>query len=264
MHDIDFLPPKYRDLSARRKIKFSRVFVVGAIILTIVGAAVMQHHTHARLVAEIESVEPLHATAELFSRDLKATRAQLKTENKVANLITYMQHPWPKTQLLAAIVQPLPDALSLEQITVTQQTIEKKTSATESMRRKRKPRARAKTNDADKLAPAERDLKHLRATSESSQTVVIVTGRTRDRAELYYYLARLGESDLIAKAELKSVEAAHDRPAARSLRGRGTIPTALGRNEPATPSTKFVARVVVVRGHGQSLPKNEDSDQQES
>jgi Tfp pilus assembly protein PilN len=265
MHDIDFLPPKYRDLSARRNIKLSRVVVVGAFALAIVGAAVMQRHIHSQLVAEVDGVQPLHATAELLSRDLTATNEQLDAENRVADLITYMRHPWPRTQLLAVVLAPLPESLSLDQINNIEQKIEKKTTATQSMRRNRKRKARANEEDGtDKLAPAQRDLKHLRATSDLSQTVIIVTGRTQDRAALYYYLARLGESEFIVKAELKSVEAGHDRRAVSRVPVRGQVQIAQQDEQPPTPTTKFVARLVVSRGYGQGSPKKQDSDHQDS
>jgi hypothetical protein len=252
MHDVDFLPPKYRDLSARRNIKLSRFVVVGAIAVALVGAALMQLHMRRQLTAEIESVMPLHNTAELHSRDLKATQEQLDNKSKLAQLVTYLQHPWPRTQLLAAVIEPLPESMSLDQISISKLKLDVKKAATKTTRRKRKTKTRAQAEaEADKLTPAQRDLKHLRMLSDASHTVIIVTGRTSDRAALYYYLARLGESDLIIKAELQSLETASDR------RSSGRRQASANHEPPST--AKFVARLVIERGHGQVDPANENS-----
>ena len=247
MHDVDFLPPKYRDLSARRNIKFSRVLVVGAIALAIVGAAVMQNRSYRQLAAEIEAIEAFHATAEDQSQDLKQITERLESENKMAALVTYLQHPWPRTQLLAAVIDPLPESLSLDQISFSNQKLEQKKATTHNTRGKRKTTNRDQEKAAaEKLLPAERDLAHLRKHYDPSHTVITVVGRTSDRAALYYYLGRLGESDLIVKAELKSLESALDR---RSYnRGR----TSQAQPPAATVMTKFVARLVIRRAHGQS------------
>jgi hypothetical protein len=257
MQDVDFLPAQYRDLSARRNIKLSRFVVVGAIILALVGTAVTQSHLHRQLVAEVDGVKPLHESAELLSQELKDTQTQLANESKMAALVTYLRHPWPRTQLLAVVMDPLPETLSLDQITISEQAIEAKVAATQTSRIKRAPVNSAKaTADADKLLPAERDLKQLRETTGTMQTVIIIAGRTRDRAELYKYLGRLGESDLIVKAELKSLEAAPDVAAASKATETGE------KSASHTPSAKFVARLVVKRAHGQTPPTADEIGQQ--
>ncbi|MCG8587430.1 MAG: hypothetical protein MI757_22210 [Pirellulales bacterium] len=258
MHDVDFLPSKYRDLSARRNIKLSRFVVVGAIALAIVGAATMQSHVKRRLVAEIDSLTSLHMTAETYTNDLASTNSRLDTERGTAELITYMRHPWPRTRLIATVVEPMPDSLSLDQISISDQKIEAKKAATLTSSNRRKTRDRRQEAAAlAALSPAERDLKHLREKFDTSETVIMVVGRTKDRAALYYYLARLAESDLIVKAELKSLESAPD-PRTGGRRG-----VRVGGDVAATSKStaKFVARLVVARGHGQGSPPEDDQPQ---
>ena len=258
MHDVDFLPAKYRDMSTRRNIKLSRVLVVGVIALGLVGAAVMQHKTHSGLVTKLETIDPLHKTAVRNSQELKATNAEFESEQKTAALITYMKHPWPRTQILSAVMKPLPEGISLDHVMIGREEMAPEKAIIQTGRRKKRVSKRNEEAEAAKLDPAERDLKSLREQPDKTQTVVTVSGRTQDRAAMYYYLSQLGESTLVVKAELKSVESVD-----QGQRGnfRATINELSSAKQPSKQFTKFVAKLVIRQGHGQKPPKAEEDEE---
>ena len=261
MHDVDFLPAKYRDLGARRNITLSRVVVVGIFALAIVGAAIMQYQSSKRLIAELDSVAPLHDEAVRISQEFKATSAEVESEQKVAALVTYMRHPWPRTQILSAVMRPLPATISLDRVAISHQVAELNKAAMQPTGRKKRASRREAEADTAKLSPAERDLKNLREQSDKMQTVVTVTGHTQDRTAMYYYLSRLGESELIVKAELKLLESvSQDRRGGKRSATRNNESD----NEAGQQTTKFVAHLVIRHGHGIQPQKIDDDDQTET
>ena len=160
-------------------------------------------------------------------RQLTDVRVQLKRMECEAELITYLRHPWPKSQLLSALLSRLPEEITLQQLQIIREA-DNSTTASE-----RHP-AMVVGNSADQqksISPAERDLQALKSQSEGKQIVIILTGSTTDSTALNHYLDEMQSNALFSKAELGSV-------------------TSVGESSGA--AIQFHAKLVVKPGYGQS------------
>ncbi len=125
-------------------------------------------------------------------------QTQLKAAKAGAELYTYLHHPWPRSQLLAALVTPLPKEITLQQVQILRRAAPAAPSAAEAA-----PLDKKAEEDAQKtLSPAERDLAKFRARFDPMQTVVILTGTTTEIAVLHRYIGDLDATDIFDKAEL--------------------------------------------------------------
>src|SRR5690349_13581296 len=113
MKNIDFLPNAYRERNALRNARAwwgVVVLVFGTVILATASVQVTWRRAVER---ELESLHDDYFAA--TQRDLELTRLQKQVQgaSEAAALYTYLQHPWPRSQLLAAIARPLPEAVHL-------------------------------------------------------------------------------------------------------------------------------------------------------
>jgi hypothetical protein len=122
----------------------------------------------------------------------------LKTIKADAELYTYLRHPWPRTQLIQALLAPLPDAIVLQQVQIVRQPPTVSTNAEPAPPVDKK----AEEERLKALPPAERDLETLSARLDPLQTVVILTGTTTEGAAIHRYIGALDATDIFDKAEL--------------------------------------------------------------
>jgi hypothetical protein len=203
-YDIDFLPPQYRQRSARRYGRYGRIGAVVACAAMVLLAALGQHRHRQRLLTELTAMEPLVAQVLNQRQELGRLHAQLSTVNALAELYTYLHHPWPRSQLLMAVVAPLPEGVRFEQLHVARELF-RTTSLSGEMRHKPE---RPREEEIAKLSPAERDLKRLREELDKTRTVIRIWGTTSDVSTLHEYLGTLAKNELFFKVDLESLEAA--------------------------------------------------------
>jgi len=230
MHDIDFLPAEYRQQHALRRRQPWRILAVGAVAAG-VGLASLAQHWHRRSVeAELAAIQPQHDLAVLQNEQLAAMQSQLLTARASAELFTYLRHPWPRTQILAEVLAPLPAEVTLNRLAITRQA---STERRPTQRRSRAEQQAAESAEAA-LPAATRDLKRLRAEVDPAQTVVAISGETTDSAALHRYLGSLEKSDLFSKVELSDVETSEADPT-RSLRFSTVLIVRPGHGQPGGP-----------------------------
>ena len=113
-------------------------------------------------------------------------------------LYTYLRHPWPRTQLLAAMLGPLPDEITLQQVQILGEPAGVSSPA------EARPAVEAKTQEASpaSLLPAQRDLAKLRDRMDSARTMMILTGTAAGSSALHRYLGELDAVEIFDKAEL--------------------------------------------------------------
>ncbi len=201
MTNIDFLPQRYREKTAIQKTKAWGLVVVALFGSTIAGASVYQHMLRQKVEEQLASVDPLHAAAQARMARLTQLQQKLDRVNASDRFYTYLRHPWPQTQLLAAVVGPLPETITLTELRIVREAPDRVT----------RPRGEQAANtqqqeSAAPLLPADRDLKQLREEQGDRQTVIHISGVTREAADLHKYLAALGASPLIAKTQLHNIE----------------------------------------------------------
>lgn len=202
MQDLDFLPLDYRQRHMRRQSQPWRVIVVAVFVALVIAAAYSQHKHKCAVEEDLAALVPQYELAVSQCDKLANTQSQLQKIQTSAELFTCLRHPWPQTQLLAAVLRALPDQITLQTLRISRET---PAGQVPTERRSRFER-QTKQEDIAKLSPAECDLKQLRDEFDNMQTLVFISGTTSDSAALHRYLGRLNNTSLFQKAELDSSE----------------------------------------------------------
>ena len=200
MKNIDFLPEVYRERIALRHARVwwgIVVLIFGTAIGSTAGAQFLLERSVQREFDELES-QYTAAQAQV------ARLGQLQTANRTAGhwagLATYLEQPWPRSQLIAEVVRPLPKSIRLTELIVAEEEMARPTTQDDGQRR----RSRAEAQPTTRLDPPLADLEELRRTNDYKRPVIELSGGTFDEASLHKYVAALGRSPLIAEARIKS------------------------------------------------------------
>jgi Tfp pilus assembly protein PilN len=200
MKNIDFLPDIYRQRAA---LKRARWWWAGVVILfgtAISASAMAQALLRHTLYAELDALTPQYALATTQVQELTGLQTQIARAGHEASLYTFLENPWPRTQLLAEIVRPLPENVRLTQIHIGEEE-QGKAAQTAG------PRSKAEEDAAAKALPPEQDLAKLQDEVERRRTIIELDGTTPDVPRLHEYVANIAGSPLIAGANIKSLEA---------------------------------------------------------
>ena len=220
---IDFLPARYREQSAKRRTYLWRSTVLAAFVMILGSSGFAQYRMYQSALHDLSAVEPAHAAAQLATRELSELQSRLVQAEQRAELLTYLRHPWSRSQVLSAVAKPLPATLTLSTLTLCYERDQQ-------MLRQTSPVSESQAV-ADTSPATVRDLKRLRGELDSAQLVVVLTGQAAETAALHQYLAALAADPLFAEVELRSIEASTGGAAGNS---------------------QFAARIVVRPGYGQS------------
>ena len=230
MKNIDFLPARYREKNAQRKTQAWRGVVLAAFVALLAAGWLGQIEIRMLVETQLDDVRGQYDHITEQGKKLAALQAELREARAEAELITYLRHPWPRTQLLAAIAAPLSDAITLRKLTIHQEESAGSSLGALAAAIPPSPGAAADAKAAEAaLPPAERTLKKLRAAFDEAPLAVTLEGVSRDSASLHVYIGKLAESDWFSAAELRSVE-----------RLQSENPGAM----------RFVARLIVRPGYG--------------
>jgi hypothetical protein len=235
-HDIDFLPSQYRQKHAQRQSRPWQLVVVIVFGLLLGAAALGYRHGRTQVEAELAAITPPYELAVSQNFQLNQMQPQLQKARSTAELLVYLRHPWPRTQLLVALLAPLPEEVVFEQLHIARERPPVQPLADHHPH----PEKPLGEEELSKLTPADRDLRHFREECDKMQTVIHLSGTTAESGALHRYLSELGQNSLFAKANLDSLE---------SLEGKG--PAAM----------KFRATLIVRPGYGQpGGPKRPEKD----
>jgi hypothetical protein len=225
MKTIDFLPDIYRQREALHRARMWWCIVVMIFGGAIGAAATAQTWLRSSLQQQLAELEPQFQAAQAQVRELTALQLKITRASHEANLYTYLDHPWPRTQLLAEVVRPLPNGIRLTQLHVGEE--EHARQATPAGPRNAKSDEQA----AAKISHPELDLARLQEELDRRQAAIELDGHTADVARLHAYVADVNRSPLVASAHIKSLESAVA-------------------NQPGR--TRFTLRLIVKPGHCQS------------
>ena len=228
MTNIDFLPTRYRDQSINRQTKIWQLSIFVMFGAMIVAIAILQNAFRVSAAGELEEVNLKHQTAMEIKSQHDLLQVQIQQARADADLYAYLHHPWPRTQVLFALRQSLPDVITLTQVSISRQS-HRDPNQRSSRDRRRNERANQKQASSSGL-PACQDLRQLRQQLDKAPVVVDLSGHTTDALSLHRYLAELNSARLFSKASLVSLE---------SLTGKQQ-----GRSQ-------FVLQLVVQPGYGQ-------------
>lgn len=202
MQDIDFLPTTYRELHRQRRATVVRLVLLVSVAGTIMLAALTQHAERRSLMARLANMQLLHKEATARQAMLTDLEGKLERANAEAALLTFLRHPWPKSQILTEIVAPLPEAVTLERLEFI--AVEKPVDTAQQRAFSPSPPTADQTVP-EKLAAVE-DLEALRQEVNDVENQIRISGQTSDHAALHRYLLELGQSKLLLKPHLESVD----------------------------------------------------------
>ncbi len=206
-HDIDFLPTDVKRRRTRRHGRSWRVIVIAAALGLCVMVAIGQSRTLHQIQQRVAQVEPERKLLDARQVQLDQLREQLAKTDARAELVAYMGHPWPKTQLLAAALNSLPDAVVYNAIRITHEDLSGQAA--------RKPQGDAADEDLTRLEPAQRDLRLLQQECDFAVVAITLEGNTTDGIELHRYMDDLNHVPLLDKVELHSLESTGEESLAK-------------------------------------------------
>jgi len=210
MKTIDFLPDIYRQREALRRARIWWAVVVVIFSSAIGASAAAQAWLRHGLVQQLDALAVEYAAAQTQVQELSTIQAKVVRAGQEASLYTFLENPWPRTQLLAEIVRPLPESIRLTKINVLDEE-QAKTAVQVGPRN-----MKAEEEAASKAAPADKDLARLQEEVGRRQTAIEIEGHTTDLPQLHAYVAELSRSPLIAGASPKSLEASNGNQQTRT------------------------------------------------
>ncbi len=198
MQTIDFLPEHYREQRKQRRVRWWWALVV-CLFGGIVGAAFsLQWLSVQRIKRELSQLETQAVTFRQLDQHLLELEAKILAQSHSANLYTFLKHPWPRTQILAAVVQPLLRQVELSSLRINESFVPKMNATIAP--------PEASSAASPPAHPAIADLQQLYDTHESQRVVVTIEGTAQEVEPVHDYLAALGRHPLIAEARLNSLE----------------------------------------------------------
>ena len=148
--------------------------------VVIVTSSLFQYDVEANIQEQIDCLTQSYEETKALEEQGHNLKKVLSTTRSDAGLYVYLRHPWPRTQILAAVVESLPDSVMLAQIQIHRES----TTSTADIPTHQQRRIDKQKEDIEKLLP--------------SQTTHV--------GSLHRYLGGLEKSRLIEKAELSSIE----------------------------------------------------------
>src|SRR4029079_11256324 len=121
MKTIDFLPDIYRQRESLRRARIWWAVVVLIFGSAIGASAAAQAFLRHGLVQQLDALAAEYAAAQTQVQELSAIQSQVVRAGQEASLYTYLDNPWPRTQLLAEIVRPLPESIRLTKINILEE-----------------------------------------------------------------------------------------------------------------------------------------------
>jgi len=231
MNDIDFLPTEYRQKHERRQSQPWQIVVGAAILGLLTAAATAQHLRRHRAERELAAVSPVYQKAVDMKNQLAELQKRLQEARAKAELYTYLRHPWPRSRILAALAESLPDEIAFEEVCISLQPPDAA-----------RPREEVKPVDRNaeaarvkSLAPAARDLLNLRRRVDALQTVVSLTGEVSESSTLHRYLGDMDALEWFEKAELDSLTGSDEGRGSKPLRFHAMLIVQPGYGQPGGP-----------------------------
>jgi hypothetical protein len=210
MKNIDFLPDIYRQREAMRRARLWWAMVIVLFSSAIGASALAQGYLRHRLHEELTALTPEFAAAQAQVQELSKLQSQIQRAGHEASLYTFLESPWPRTQLLAEMIHPLPDAIRLGKMNLTDE--EQAKNAVQVGPRNTK----AEEEAAAKASGPEKDLAKLLEDVDRRRTTIEIDGYTTDVPRLLEYVGSVNRSSLVANATLKALEAGAGNQQGRS------------------------------------------------
>ena len=194
---IDFLPQRYREAKIKRSAGAWRLGVAFALAGMLLSTLYFQQRNLWAAQRDLAKVDILHEAARTLASQLAEEQSKFPSIDQEAELLTYLRHRWPRTQILHAVSSAMPESVQMSSLNIDFELPELRGG--ENLQT-------GKEDPVDKNPSAARDLKRLREELDGGRWVVSVAGTSSDLAELHAYLNLLERQTLFSKVELVSIE----------------------------------------------------------
>ena len=229
---IDFLPEHYHEEGVKQRTQVWRLVVVVLLGSTIAAASLYQAYLKRRAETELVVVENQHVLAVSQTTQLVTLQTELAPARTTAELLTYLRHPWPRTQIIAVALRGLSDPIVLTELQVVRENQQAAPAPVE-----------ISLNAADpkqaKPAGVDADLARLHAENDTAVWSVNLKGITYETAALHEYLKVLGQQPLFKRIELGSITTSAQAPGASQFSVRLMLSPGYG--QPSGPGAAPVA-----------------------
>ena len=237
MNEIDFLPLQYHHKHAYRHAKPWQIIVVISFLGLVVLVTISQK-IHRRFVEnELSALTPDYERAINYQKQLSDVQSQLHKLDMEAELITYLHHPWPRSQLLSSLLSRLPREITLQQLQIVRETDQSATTPNRHLNA-----VLENTAEQQKaMLPAQRDLHVLRNQCDTRQTVIVLLGTSTESAADRSVLNDITSNTLFSKADLCSFNTQNDSPgAAMQFKAKITVKPGYGQMDGPTGEMKTI------------------------
>jgi len=231
---INFLPNEYRERGDVRKKTLWQTLVLLVFGGVVAATVLFQLDQRRAARAQVAAIAGPYAFAQARVKKLEQLQNELRRERQTAALLVYLQHPWPRTQILMAATKPLPASVTLEELQVVRETPDLVANERTQDTLPRRP-AQQQEEEVLLVPPPVRDQEALRAENDSLRVVVLLTGVTQNTEELHAYLVQVLKSPLIDQADLKSLEGIEDESQAGKSRFAVVLKVTPGFGQPGGP-----------------------------
>jgi hypothetical protein len=192
MKNIDFLPPRYRERHRQRQAFAWEIVVVAFFGLLISTGVVWQLCQRWRISNRLAALKESFQQAVEMQAVQAQLQAKLSTSSEAAELYLYLEHPWPRTQVLRAMETCLPEGMSITDIHIDYEALAATPGLDEA--------------ELKKLSPARRDMIRLRRESDHRVAVAKIAGSTSDASQIYQFANHLGQLPPLATVKLETAE----------------------------------------------------------
>jgi hypothetical protein len=192
MKSIDFLPESYKQRRLHRRayhVEITALLIFGSMVAL---GATTQMVQRMRVNERLTQAEAEYQAATEIEKEHAALQSKIAERSLEAELVAYLGHPWPRTQILRSVTSAVPEAITLTRFAI--------------VRDESYPLTTEVDDPEKKLAGAERDLAELRREFDRRPTTLQLSGTADDAATVYDFATRLAESPLLVSVKLESVE----------------------------------------------------------
>lgn len=204
MQDIDFLPSRYHERNRQRQAVTTWITVIAAIVLLLFVGGVYQHRREGALRQQLADTLERQADCQRLNTTLNTMQAELREYEALASLYEYLEHPWPRSRIIEAVLGPLPEDVYLSELSILRQ--QATASGSTPQRDTKRGRTTSATTEPE-LAPPVEDLKKLREQFDGTTEYVSLKGLALETTRLHSYLAELHASELFHRVNLEAVSA---------------------------------------------------------
>ncbi|PQO25988.1 hypothetical protein C5Y96_21290 [Blastopirellula marina] len=194
--EIEFLPKKYREKRKSHNFQVSRLLLIVVIVAGMSAVLLYQLASLHAVNLQVSALDSQHEKIMQLMQEVERSRAEVAVKRHHAKLQTFLDHPYPKSQIIAAIANPLPTEITITRLQVTVEQLAATSAKPPSEKGKSVPQGH----------PMVLDLKQLIGEAKAHRCTVEVEGTTDDTSCLYTFLASLHQAEIIESAKIESID----------------------------------------------------------